>query len=335
MIEIRAIDPIAEAARIVEAWHGRASTTFPLDERLLLQQLRMESAPKACFGAFDAEGKLVGAALAKRANRPGPDGAVPNAGFLSFIVVDARLSRRGIGSRLLAEAEAWLAGMGADSLRFGSDRYHFFPGAPLDDSPSSKSLRAFLEARGFAIDGARVEEDLIADLRSLDLKALAELAPIAPGYRFRFYEDSLRGAVEAFFQAEFPGRWSADTFEALDAGMRGADLALLQGEGSGEIVGFSRVYDPASPILGPGTYWRALLGDAPGGLGPIGVSRSVRGRGLGLAFLRLCVQALAARGVGKMVIDWTGLGPFYAKMGFSPWKAYGPRSKALRARSDS
>jgi len=64
-------------------------------------------------------------------------------------------------------------------------------------------------------------------------------------------------------------------------------------------------------------------------LGPIGVSASVRGKGLGLALLRLCLEELAKRGVEATVIDWTDLGAFYAKMGFIPWKAYRYCKKAL------
>jgi len=41
------------------------------------------------------------------------------------------------------------------------------------------------------------------------------------------------------------------------------------------------------------------MGASPGALGPIGVALSVRGKGLGLALLRLCVQELAGRGVRR------------------------------------
>jgi GNAT superfamily N-acetyltransferase len=324
MIKLKPIDPQEYAKAVVEVWNGRAGGVFPLDERLLIQQWRMERGPKLLLGAFDEkEGeRLLGAALAKRAYKADADGAIPASGALSFIVVAESSSRRGIGSKLLAGLESWLAESGARKLSFGGDSYHFFPGLPLDDSPSSKALGAFLEAGGFVQENDKVEEDLIADLGELDMAVLAARAPLASGYGFRLYDESLRGKVEAFFAAEFPGRWSSDTFEALDAGMRDKDLALLTDEASGEVVGFSRIYEGDSPILGPGVYWRGIMGDSPGGLGPIGVSRSVRGKGLGLALLRLCLEELKGRGVRSMVIDWTDLGAFYAKMGFGPWKAY-------------
>jgi ribosomal protein S18 acetylase RimI-like enzyme len=345
MLEVRPLDPLSSPQSIVSLWNRRLGAAFPLDERLLLQQLRMERGPSLCLGAFDAaagpgdrlvgpDQRLVGIALAKLARRPGPEGGAGGEapeGFLSFIVVDEAASRRGLGSRLLGLAESWLVERGARRLRLGGDRYHFFPGLPLDGSPASAALGAFLDARGFETGPEAIEEDLIADLSALDLRTLALRSPLVGGYRFRLYEESLREATEAFLRREFPGRWYFDTLDALGAGMRGIDLALLQEEATGGIVGFSRIYDGGSPVLGPGIYWRGLMGGSPGALGPIGVAESARGRGLGLALLRLCMEELAGRGVRTMVIDWTSLGEFYAKMGFAPWKAYRYRSKKLLA----
>jgi GNAT superfamily N-acetyltransferase len=327
---IHRIDAAASAGAIVELWNRRLGSAFPLDERLLRQQIRMERGSSLCLGAFDDRGgggperPLLGAALVKA------EGGEAGLGRLSFIVVGEEASRRGIGSALLAEAERWLAGEGIDRVALGGDSCHFFPGQPLDLSPASLALDSFLDARGFEAADGPVEEDVIADLGALDMAAIAERAPLAEGYAFRLYDRSLRGAVEDFLAAEFPGRWRSDSLEALDAGMRDIDLALLVDEAKGRPVGFARIYDKDSAVLGPGVYWRALMGTDPGGLGPIGVARAARGKGLGLALLRLCMEELAGRGVRMMVIDWTDLGTFYAKLGFAPWKAYRGREKAIR-----
>lgn len=325
MNEPRPLDPLGLSAEIVELWNRRARAAFPLDGRLLRQLVRMERGESLWLGSFDA-GRLVGAALAKL---PRPSAETPPAdGFLSFIAVEEDHGRRGLGSALLARAEAWVAEAGARRLHFGGDSYHFFPGLPVDDSASSRSLGAFLQARGFRPKGPD-EEDLVADLSTLDLQALVRRAPLAAGYRFRLYDASLRDATETFFRREFPGRWYREFLDALEEGLRNLDLALLQDEASGEVVGFSRIYDQESPVLGGSMYWRALMGDSPGGLGPIGLAHSLRGKGLGLALLRLCVEELAHRGVRTMVIDWTSLGAFYGKLGFAPWKAYRSVEKVL------
>jgi predicted N-acetyltransferase YhbS len=324
------IDAAASRAAIVELWNRRLGSAFPLDERLLLQQLGMERGSSLCLGVPESPGvgtkagRLLGAALVKE--EVGGTGL----GRLSFIVVDEAASRRGIGSALLAGAERWLAGRGAERLALGGDTYHFFPGQPLDGSPASIALGAFLDERGFEAAEGPIEEDVVADLGALDMAAIAARAPLADGYAFTLYDRSMRGAVEDFLAAEFPGRWRSDTMEALDAGMRDRDLALLIEESTRAIAGFARIYDKESALLGPGVYWRALMGSDPGGLGPIGVARSARGRGLGLALLGLCMEELAGRGVRTMVIDWTDLGAFYAKLGFAAWKAYRGREKAIR-----
>jgi predicted N-acetyltransferase YhbS len=332
MLDIRPMDPIAEAGELIKLWNRRIGAAFPLDERLFLQQLRMERGKTLCVGAFDGReaprDSLVGFALGKAAIRPDPE-ASGLAGYLSSIIVDESVSRSGVGESLLSRIESWLRGLGAASLHLGGDTYHFFPGLPLDESPASRALDAFLLKQGFRKSDENAAEDLIADLGRLDLAALAERAPLARGYRFSLYEDALRDDFLDFLSREFPGRWHLDAIEALDAGMRGKDIALLREEASGRIVGFSRIYDDESPVLGPGLYWRALMGASPGALGPIGVSKSVRGKGLGLALLRLSLQELAARGVRAMVIDWTDLTGFYSKMGFGPWKAYRYCSKEL------
>jgi len=337
-IAVIGADPGAEALRaeLLELWNRNIGRSFPLDERLYRQQLELERDEMALITARDGEaggaGRLQGAALVKRSRRVGANGLVPALGNLSFIIVDGVERRRGVGSALLAAAEAWLRARGASTLNLGQDRYHFFPGCPLGgeggEAESFAALASFLEARGFELSSE--EKDLSADLSALDTDRLAASAPIAPGFSFRFYEPGLAPSLRAFLARNFPGRWLEDTFEALDAGMRGIDLALLAEDKSGEVVGFSRIYDGDSPILGPGVYWRALMGAAPGGLGPIGVDAGKRGLGLGLALLASCVQELARRGVHTMVIDWTTLEAFYGKMGFGVWKRYRTASKELR-----
>jgi len=333
MIRIAHVEPEEYIGPLLELWNRNLEDRFPLDEKLLRQQLALDSDEKILYAAFDCpktqvpgrDEVMVGATLVKRRRRQNPDGRIPALGNISFILVDGTSRRHGTGTLLLAKAELWLRDRGVTRLDFGRDRYHFFPGCPQDGSPSSLSLEAFLLARGFILSGA--ESDLAADLGLLDLTALSTNTPLPAGYRFIFYGPPLRASLLAFFERNFPGRWLDDTFEALDAGMRDKDLALLVEESSGKIVGFARLYDTASPILGPGVYWRALMGSTPGGLGPIGVDRDRRGLGLGLAFLRAALEELAHRGVRTCVIDWTDLEAFYAKMGFAVWKRYRMASK--------
>jgi predicted N-acetyltransferase YhbS len=65
-----------------------------------------------------------------------------------------------------------------------------------------------------------------------------------------------------------------------------------------------------------------LLGKFYGGLGPLGIAKAHRKRGLGLAIVALAVEDLKKRGVQRMCIDWTTLTDFYGKLGFEVWKRY-------------
>jgi len=316
------MEPIDEAG-LLRLWNEATGDDFPLDGRLLSQQLALDTDPRRCFAYRDDSGRLVAAALAKMAARPGPSGAPPARGYLSFIVVDRSLRRRGIGSRLLAAAEDWLAGLGAEGVRLGQDHYHCFPGLPV--GAAFEPAVAFAAARGFRPEGD--ECDLIADLR--ETRVDAALATPPAGYEYRYYRRSDDAALESFAARCFPGRWAAELREAIAAGMRPADLVLAVENAGGAVVGFSRIYDESSPVLGPGLYWRGLLGPDPGALGPIGVDSARRGLGLGMGLLQFCVGELKARGVKNMVIDWTDLLDFYGKMGFTEWKRYRTMSAPL------
>ncbi|MBU0927746.1 MAG: GNAT family N-acetyltransferase [Spirochaetes bacterium] len=315
------IDALARADDLASLWNASAGREFPLDRRLLTQQLTMDTDPRRCLAFAEPDGSLAAAILAKRAARPGASGETPPVGYISFLAVAPARRRRGLGTALADEAGAWLASTGAARIRVGSDHYHLLPGRPVEAGEGYDALGAFLRARGFRDEGA--EYDLVSDLSAGGGRPVdGRRSRVDPRYTFRPYRPGEREAVVAFMRGNFPGRWAQEIEEALDAGMRPSDLFLAVDSEDGAVVGFSRVYDGSSPVLGPGVYWRGIMGEAPGGLGPIGVDASRRGAGIGLGLLQRCVDELRSRGVGIMVIDWTDLIDFYGKIGFKVWKRY-------------
>lgn len=370
MISIRAMDPASDAISILRLWSISMGRDFPLDERLLRQQLLLEKSPALLLGAFESGSPawLSGAILAKRVPRLDSGGGIPAKGNISFLAVDPDRRRRGIGSALLAAAEEWLlcgrrAGgatvgggavavggeeRGGMELRFGADTWHFFPGIPEParghasaavggpEEPADAGdsgvdgfapARAFALARGFA-PGA-LEHDVAADLERVDPFGPGTGASRIPGYHATAYREELREYVREFFARSFPGRWRRDVERMLAAGMRGEDLLLLVEESTGRIRGFALLFSLGSAIYGPALFWRELMGEAPGGLGPIGVEESLRGKGLGLFLLAAGLSELKSRGCRFTVIDWTDLLDFYAKFGFGIWKSYRMYSKHL------
>jgi GNAT superfamily N-acetyltransferase len=307
--------------RLLEFWNACFGPSFPLDSRLLRQRMAAPGVETALFAVQGFREALSGAIVVKR---PGPEVQDPPISYIGCLLVAADRRGQGVGSRLLKEAESWCGERGASKLRLGSDPGHFLPGFPIEESPTSAAARNFFAARGFVDEG--IEEDLIADLRMMDLSPTSALPP---GLECSRCEPLLRRELDAFLASSFPGRWRRDIAEGFASGARDEDVVLLIENGSGAVKGFARICDSSSPDLIPGLFWRALLGPAPGALGPIGIDASLRGRGIGIELLRRSLSVLKGRGVRNTVIDWTDLGPFYARLGFKPWKRYAMMCKSL------
>lgn len=325
-------DPVAGARELLELWNSALGSEFPLDARLLSQQLSLDTDPRECFAIRVKGGALAGAVLVKRAARPGASGAVPATGYISFIVTAPGLRRRGLGGALLDEAFSWLTEHGVASVSLGGDRYHFFPGRPIYDGEGSEALKRLAASRGFEPVG--MEYDLISD-RFPAFKAASGQAGSEAGSRFEYgpMRPGEFKAFAAFMDDFFPGRWADDMAEAAAAGMSLDELRLARDSTDGSIAGFARICDASSAVLAPSVYWRAAMGRSPGGLGPIGVDPSKRGLGVGLELLKSCVDELRARDVGSIAVDWTDLVDFYGKIGFKVWKRYETTiAKPIKAR---
>ena len=277
--------------RLLETWNRALGADFPLRLELARQFLSVDVVPEA--SASEPEGLVV----TKR------DGAV---GWVAALVVEPSARGRGAGGRLLDHAVRGLWRAGAREIRLGGDRLHLLPGVP-EPGPAG-----FFRARGFELG------DPVVDLRR-DLEGWRpppHLPVVAPAPDWE--------PVLAFLGADFPDRW---LWEAKEARRRGAEAgAYLLLDAGGSVGGFAEVWGPEPPVglAPPSAHWRPLLGGRAGGLGPIGVAESLRGRGLGLGLLLAAMGHLRARGVRDMVIDWTGLVEFYARAGFRPWKRYLP-----------
>ncbi|MEN6476710.1 MAG: hypothetical protein ABFC75_01825, partial [Rectinema sp.] len=104
MIRITRVEPEEYIRPLLELWNRNLEDRFPLDEKLLRQQLALDSDEKILYAAFDCpkappSGRdevnevMVGATLVKRRRRQNPDGRIPALGNISFILVD-ETSRR-------------------------------------------------------------------------------------------------------------------------------------------------------------------------------------------------------------------------------------------------
>ena len=312
---------------IVALWNAVFAPSFPLRDALFRQNTVLDPHfdPAGASLACDADGRLVGCAVAKVAREPlGTDGLRPDRGWLSVVAVHPAHRRRGIGTALVRAAELFLRARARPTAVLGGDPAHFFPGVP-DGSGAAE----FFQAAGYTLRG-----DAYDLRRSLDgyrtPEAVAAARAANPDVDVRPLQAGEDGVLLRFLDAAFPGRWRYTVARFLQRGGPPGDvMGVLRG---GEVCGFAMLFHPRSRWIGPSIAWAASANGgrpAEGGLGPMGLAPAVRGRGLGHVLLDRAMVHLASLGVREMVIDWTVLLDFYGALGFVPFRRYRHGERAL------
>lgn len=234
-----------------------------------------------------------------------------DAGYLSLMAVHPEHQRQGVGTALLEAAIARFQEEGAAKVLIEGSFHHFMPGIP-DSSPGAL---AFFERRGFT-----AFKEVWDVRRRLDagpaLPSIEETLRSQPDIAIRPYAPGEEQALIAFLQESFAGRWARDTDHVLRTG---GDVRQVMGVFLDRVPqGFAQLHPPGSS----GSLRWAGFDPGVAALGPIGVGKALRGRGLGLALLVRGLEWLRVAGARETVIDWTDLLDFYGRCGFSPWLRY-------------
>lgn len=267
------------------------------------------------WGYYQGE-ELVAFLLVKYLTQPIVKSADCTLGWISLLVISSKISdHQFIGQKLIKKAETDLAERSVQKIRFGGDPQNFLPGLPEE---MVEKYLPILKKSGYQSTG--MEYDLYGDLlaytpakkvRELELPADLQARPVVKEEEEKLLQ---------FLQVNFPGRWfyEADNIRRIPGGVE--DYWLLW-SGS-EVAGFVRTNTSESAYLGPNVNWGNRFGDRYCGLGPIGISKGFRGRGWGLYLMDRVIASFKERGFYHMVIDWTGLVDYYAKLGFNPVSKY-------------
>ncbi|GIV21525.1 MAG: acetyltransferase [Armatimonadota bacterium] len=312
---------------VLNLWNRCMGAHFPLDSSLFEQNVLRDAHfdPQAIWVVEDAGGNLLAYAHAKVCKEPlGSAGMMPEQGWigaLAFLPGDEGLHA---ARQILQTALDWLKAQGRKRVSYGSDPAHLFPGVPAEQTLHQQ----LLQQMGFTIS-EHIAVDLVRDLADYRVPDEVEqnLHRLREEYTIRSCTPDDVPALLRFLQKEFPGRWYYETVKRLEVEDTPRDILLLtHGE---EVVGFCHTFHRGSKRIGPSIYWRKLLGEAYGGLGPIGLAESTRGKGLGLALLCKGVEYVKLQGAERMAIDWTDLVDFYGKIGFRVWKRYHPASRQI------
>jgi predicted N-acetyltransferase YhbS len=259
-----------------------------------------------------------------------PATSPPEEGWIDAVAVAPAFQRRGIGSGLLAWAEAWLAEQGCARARLGGSLRPFAAGLPLElDS------EAFFRARGYRPRASAgtvwdLVRDLTGYLEDIQLPAPSPSSATQIAMARPSDEESLQG----FLQREFPGRWRFDFQEFRRVGGMMSEFNLLWRQESGRaayVDGFCRIRRRWRYGVEPlDRYFMHRLPTPWGQLGPIGVGLKSRGQGLGAALIDFGLRRLRSYRVRGCVIDWTTLLDYYGRFGFKPFRAYRVLLKNVR-----
>ncbi len=315
-------------SQLIAVWNQSFGANWPLTEQLLRQSSNSEfHESEGVLVARDIEqsieyskSEIVGWIWARSNKMVGENlGRFQGRGGIGALCVLPQFQRRGVATLLCDAAENYLTKHNSPltTLIYPA---HLLPGVPLDGA----SAMAFFDKRCYKKTGEH--HDL---RRSLVEYSMPEKAIVAlqnnPTVEIRRAREDEAHRVLDFVAREFPGGWTYSTQNHFRRGGNANDFVVAVEDS--EVIGFCHTASFASSRLLPSTYWHQALGEKFGGLGPIGMARDHRKRGLGLALCAQAVQILKESDVEAMAIDWTTLVDFYGQMGFSIWKSYAQMEK--------
>lgn len=305
--------PCPDREALVSLWQKFYPERYWIDGDLIEQITTRH--PLFDWGAsgldMDPNGGLHGFLAIKRSPNPvlfpGPNEDVAHITAMAYLDPVAAVD-------MLAAAKMILKNRGVAKLYFGGDCGHVFPGCPAECA----NLRSLLTVEGF-----QAESDAYDVERNLsDYEVPAWLADTLgrPDLEIRRGTEDDRDDLRRLLTAEFPGRWTHDTMEKCEAESEDGQIILLRVEG--RLEGFAVTQTSASKQPRAGAVWRYDLGPDWCALGPIGVSRAVRGQRLGHALLAASLIELKKAGGQRCIIDWTTLLDFYGGHGFETSRTY-------------
>lgn len=299
-------------------WNRELGTDFPIREELLKQNSFKDEnvLPKGSKIAIDLNGHIMGFIISKKVKEgtaliPAPTG------WIQVLVVDSNFRNGGVGSALLLNAENALKESGAETIYLGGDPWHYFPGIP----------NQYLTVKKWFADRGYREIETVSDLLcELEQKKNTKLNG-EPSINVLSIKEKQQFLT--FLNKHFPGRWEYEAIQYFNQGGSGREFAIMKLKG--DIIGFIRINDSRSPIIGPNMAWSPLM-ESPelnGGIGPLAVIENQRGNGYGLTLVSAGLQILKERGINTAVIDWTEKIDFYRKTGAEIWKSYSTFKKEL------
>lgn len=234
---------------------------------------------------------------------------------ICLFAVDKNFQRKGIGTLLLNSCIESLKAKNIKEIIVGQDLDNIFSGVPdfnLADRESNGTVQ-FLEHHGFKVSEGK-NFDMVNDLSNYNFNLSNLKINLSTEFSTVTATKNDIPSLKAFLEKEFPGRWVYEISRTFNTKELEHVLILKSNE---EILGFCRIrfsFDTS--------YNDFYIGKSCGALGPIGVAKSARGKGLGNRILYDSLSKLKTLGAKNTNIDWTDLVDFYSQFGFKPWRSF-------------
>ena len=303
---------------IKELWNHEVGFIFPFYRELLVQKIyNCDYFCSDCsFIAYD-KGKMVGFIISKIYDNNPIMSKYIDKGWISLIYISTEYRRKGIGSTLLKQAEAIMRGKGVKEIMVGSDYNNFFPGIPNELCECGVK---FFEKNGY--DLLNTDYDVIKNISNNDCKIINET-----GYSIRYANTKDREVVLKFFEDNFYGRWYFEALEYFDKFYTPKTYLIIID--NKKVIGFVRVNRYNDKYISYNVNWNKSFAKLAG-IGPLGIDKKYRGKGLARASIQTAINDLVKEKVSDIIIDWTSLVSFYKKFGFDVWKSYTHANKVLK-----
>jgi ribosomal protein S18 acetylase RimI-like enzyme len=246
------------------------------------------------------EKKLLGAIVCKTSNEE--EEASHRCAWITALLVKPEYQNMGYGKRLYEAAQTELEEKGIHKIYVGQDYRNMFSGIP---APTEKKI-AFFQKLGFIIN-TEDHYDLKAVITDNNKIDSFDTTSFEEYYMAQALTICDKQELYEFLQEEFPGRWAISVEEYLENGGNPLEIIVIKDKRDSKIKGFCKVQ---------------VNNDKSGGLGPIGIAKSTRGKRLGEYLLQQSLLHLREIGGKDIGIDWTILKDYYGKFDFHPVRVY-------------
>jgi len=317
-MEYKKITTREEIYKGIELWN-KINPSFHIIPRLVEQNIfkPFTGVNIVVYGSFKND-QIIAFIVAKYLTLPISGNVGLSQGWISLLVVDKeRIDISSTTEELTKKVEADLKIKGVEKIRFGGDPQNFLSGLPIE---LEEDYLLLLERLGYKKKNK--EYDLYLDISNFNsspkIKQLKE--KLEKNLQARPVTKEEEEILLDFLQKNFPGRWyyEANNIRRIPGGIEDYWLLWYQNNPAG----FVRTNISESAYMGSNVNWGSQWGKYYCGLGPIGIAADFRGKGWGIYLMIRVIQAFQQQGYCHMIIDWTTLVDYYAKLGFKPWIEY-------------